>query len=257
MPSSAVPSSPDVFVSLDAASPAGSASSPRCSTTPARRSSSTTTPATPASATSAWSTARAPATVTLVAGLLDELGVTLDAAPGHLPLRRAGRRHRLLPVRQHPARHPRARRPAAGAPASTTPTISRRLFDTAPFGWLGLLSAVTGRAVLEPEVGARPGVDLVEHRRGRRARPARRAARGAGRRRPLDAGGRRRLRAQGAGRRLVVGVAALARRHRPRPGRHGARRRRAHAGRRLQLLPRPREDDRGPARSSTVGLRHA
>jgi len=32
--------------------------------------------------------------------------------------------------------------------------ISRRLFDTAPFGWLGLLSAVTGRAVLETEVGA-------------------------------------------------------------------------------------------------------
>ena len=32
--------------------------------------------------------------------------------------------------------------------------ISRRLFDTAPFGWLGLLSAVTGRAVLEPDVGA-------------------------------------------------------------------------------------------------------
>jgi phosphoesterase RecJ-like protein len=32
--------------------------------------------------------------------------------------------------------------------------ISQRLFDTAPFGWLGLLSAVTGRAVLEPEVGA-------------------------------------------------------------------------------------------------------
>jgi len=32
--------------------------------------------------------------------------------------------------------------------------ISRRLFDTAPFGWLGLLSEVTGRAVLEPEVGA-------------------------------------------------------------------------------------------------------
>ena len=32
--------------------------------------------------------------------------------------------------------------------------ISRRLFDTAPFGWLGLLSVVTGRAVLEPDVGA-------------------------------------------------------------------------------------------------------
>ncbi|MGY1857417.1 DHH family phosphoesterase [Modestobacter sp. SYSU DS0290] len=32
--------------------------------------------------------------------------------------------------------------------------ISRRLFDTAPFGWLGLLSQVTGRARLEAEVGA-------------------------------------------------------------------------------------------------------
>lgn len=32
--------------------------------------------------------------------------------------------------------------------------ISRRLFDTAPFGWLGLLSAATGRAALEPQVGA-------------------------------------------------------------------------------------------------------
>ena len=32
--------------------------------------------------------------------------------------------------------------------------ISQRLFDTAPFGWLGLLSAVTGRAVLDPAVGA-------------------------------------------------------------------------------------------------------
>ncbi|MGY1838469.1 MULTISPECIES: DHH family phosphoesterase [unclassified Modestobacter] len=32
--------------------------------------------------------------------------------------------------------------------------ISRRLFDTAPFGWLGLLSQVAGRARLETEVGA-------------------------------------------------------------------------------------------------------
>ncbi|MGY2081369.1 DHH family phosphoesterase [Modestobacter sp. SYSU DS0657] len=31
--------------------------------------------------------------------------------------------------------------------------ISRRLFDTAPFGWLGLLSQVTGRAQLETGVG--------------------------------------------------------------------------------------------------------
>jgi phosphoesterase RecJ-like protein len=32
--------------------------------------------------------------------------------------------------------------------------ISQRLFDTAPFGWLRLLSLVTGRARLEPAVGA-------------------------------------------------------------------------------------------------------
>ena len=31
--------------------------------------------------------------------------------------------------------------------------ISQRLFDTAPFGWLGLLSAATGRAELEPGLG--------------------------------------------------------------------------------------------------------
>ena len=156
----------------------------RCSTTPASRSSSTTTPATPASATCGWSTAARPATVTLVAGLLDELGVTIDRAAGHLPLRRAGRRHRLLPLRQHPARHPRARRPAAGH-------RHRPLRDQPP--------AVRHRAVrlARPAVGRhrprrarargrrRPGLDLVEHRRGRRVRPARRAARGAGRRRPL------------------------------------------------------------------------
>jgi phosphoesterase RecJ-like protein len=33
-------------------------------------------------------------------------------------------------------------------------TISQRLFDTAPFGWLQLLSLVAGRARLEPDVGA-------------------------------------------------------------------------------------------------------
>jgi phosphoesterase RecJ-like protein len=32
--------------------------------------------------------------------------------------------------------------------------ISQRLFDTAPFGWLRLLSVATARAALEPEVGA-------------------------------------------------------------------------------------------------------
>lgn len=56
VPSSSVPSSPDVFVSLDAASRGASASWPGCSTTPVRPSSSTTTSATPGSVTSAWST---------------------------------------------------------------------------------------------------------------------------------------------------------------------------------------------------------
>ncbi len=32
--------------------------------------------------------------------------------------------------------------------------ISQQLFDSAPFGWLGLLAAATGRAVLEPGTGA-------------------------------------------------------------------------------------------------------
>ena len=53
VPSSAVPSSPDVFVSLDAASPARLGElAPAARRRPARRWSSTTTPATPASATS-------------------------------------------------------------------------------------------------------------------------------------------------------------------------------------------------------------
>ena len=122
--------------------------------------------------------------MTLVAGLLDELGVTHRPAAGHLPVRRAGRRHRLLPVRQHPARHPRARRPAAGhrhRPLRHQPPAVRhralRLARPALGGHRPRRARARGRR--------RPGLDLVEHRRGRRARPARRAARGAGRRRPL------------------------------------------------------------------------
>ena len=115
MPSSAVPSSPDVFVSLDAASPGRLGELARAARRRRRLGRRRPPRQQPrASATSGWSTAARPATVTLVAGLLDELGVTIDRAAGHLPLRRAGRRHRLLPLRQHPARHPRARRPAAG-----------------------------------------------------------------------------------------------------------------------------------------------
>ena len=104
---------------------------------------------------------------------------------GHLPLRRAGRRHRLLPLRQHPARHPRARRPAAGhrhRPLRHQPPAVRhravRLARPAVGGHRPRRARARGRR-------RRPGVDLVEHRRGRRVRPARRAAGGAGRRRAL------------------------------------------------------------------------
>ena len=194
----------------------------------------------------------APATVTLVAGILDDLGVTLDeqlATCLYAGLSADTGSFRFGNTR--PDTHELAARLlSTGIDHSE---ISRRLFDTAPFGWLGLLSAVTGRAVLEPEVGdgglvwtwsstaeaaeyGLPGeqlealVDVVR----------------------VHAGGRRRLRAQGAGRRLLVGLPALARRHRPGARGDGARRGRAHPGRGLQLLPRPREDDRGPAPGSIV-----
>jgi phosphoesterase RecJ-like protein len=152
VPSAVVPSSPDVFVSLDAASPgrlgelavllddAGTsvvvdhhASNPGfgdvCLIDPF-----------------------APATVTLVADLLDDLGVSLDR---HLAtLLYAGLSADTGSFRfgnTRPDTHDLAARLlATGIDHSD---ISRRLFDTAPFGWLGLLSVVTGRAVLEPEVG--------------------------------------------------------------------------------------------------------
>src|SRR5205085_3856679 len=71
-----------------------------------------------------------------------------------------------------------------------------------------------------------------------------------GRRRPGHRGGRRGLRAQGSGRRHVVGVAALARGHRPDPGGDGARRRRSPRRGRLHLQLRPRDHDGPPARGA-------
>ena len=95
----------------------------------------------------------APATVTLVADLLDDLGVALDQqlatclyaglAPDTGSFRFGSTRPRTHELA--------ARLLATGIDHAA---ISRRLFDTAPFGLLGLLSVVTGRAVLEPEVGA-------------------------------------------------------------------------------------------------------
>ena len=114
MPSSAVPSSPDVFVSLDAASPgrlgelAALLDGAGASVVVDHHASN------PGFGDVRLVDGGAPATVTLVAGHPRRARRHHRPAAGHLPLRRAGRRHRLLPVRQHPARHPRARRPAAG-----------------------------------------------------------------------------------------------------------------------------------------------
>jgi phosphoesterase RecJ-like protein len=151
VPSSAVPSSPDVFVSLDAASPgrlgelaallegagtsvvvdhhiSNSGFGDVCLVDP-----------------------HAPATVTLVAGLLDGLGVALDrrlATCLYAGLSADTGSFRFGNTR--PDTHDLAARLlATGIDHSD---ISRRLFDTAPFGWLGLLSQVTGRAVLESDV---------------------------------------------------------------------------------------------------------
>ena len=95
----------------------------------------------------------APATVTLVADLLDDLGVALDqqlATCLYAGLAADTGSFRFGSTR--PQTHELAARLLATGIDHAA--ISRRLFDTAPFGWLGLLSVVTGRAVLEREVGA-------------------------------------------------------------------------------------------------------
>jgi bifunctional oligoribonuclease and PAP phosphatase NrnA len=95
----------------------------------------------------------AAATVVLVAGLLEGLGVELDQQlatclyAGLSADTGSFRFGNTVPSTHELA----ARLLRTGIDHAD---ISQRLFDTAPFGWLGLLSAVTGRAVLEPEVGA-------------------------------------------------------------------------------------------------------
>ena len=153
VPSSAVPSSPDVFVSLDAASPG------RLGELAVLLDNAGTSvvidhhASNPGFGDVRLVDGGAPATVTLVADLLDELGVDLD--PQLATCLYAGLSADTGSFRfgnTRPDTHELAARLlATGIDHSA---ISRRLFDTAPFGWLGLLSVVTGRAVLEPEVGA-------------------------------------------------------------------------------------------------------
>jgi bifunctional oligoribonuclease and PAP phosphatase NrnA len=153
VPSSSVPSSPDVFVSLDAASPA------RLGELAVLLENAGTSvvidhhASNPGFGDVCLVDGGAPATVTLVAGLLDELGVTLDAQLATLLY--AGLAADTGSFRfgnTRPDTHELAARLLANGIDHSD--ISRRLFDTAPFGWLGLLSVVTGRAVLEPGVGA-------------------------------------------------------------------------------------------------------
>jgi phosphoesterase RecJ-like protein len=153
VPSATVPGSPDVFVSLDAASPgrlgelAALLDGARCSVVVDHHASN------PGFGGVRLIDGAAPATVALVAGLLDELGVPLDrhlATCLYAGLAADTGSFRFGNTR--PETHELAARLLATGIDHAA--ISLRLFDTAPFGWLGLLSVVTGRAALEPDVGA-------------------------------------------------------------------------------------------------------
>jgi bifunctional oligoribonuclease and PAP phosphatase NrnA len=153
VPSSAVPASPHVFVSLDAASPG------RLGELAALLDSAGTSvvidhhASNPGFGDVRLVDGDAPATAVLVADLLDGLGVAVDASLAtclYAGLAADTGSFRFGSTR--PDTHELAARLLATGIDHAA--ISRRLFDTAPFGWLGLLSAVTGRAVLEPDVGS-------------------------------------------------------------------------------------------------------
>lgn len=153
VPSTSLPSTPDVFVSLDAASPG------RLGEVAVLLDSAATSividhhASNPGFGGLRLIDPGAPATVTLVADLLDDLGVALDgqlATCLYAGLAADTGSFRFGSTR--PRTHELAARLLATGIDHAA--ISRRLFDTAPFGWLGLLSVVTGRAALEREVGA-------------------------------------------------------------------------------------------------------
>jgi phosphoesterase RecJ-like protein len=153
VPSSSVPSSPDLFVSLDAASPARLGELQPLLTAARTVVVVDHHASNPGFGDVALVDPTAPATVVLVADLLDGLGVTVDSAMAtclYAGLAADTGSFRFGSTR--PDTHELAARLLATGIDHAR--ISQRLFDTAPFGWLGLLSVVTGRAVLEPEVGA-------------------------------------------------------------------------------------------------------
>jgi phosphoesterase RecJ-like protein len=153
VPSAGVPSSPDVFVSLDAASP-GRLGELAVLLDDARTSVVIDHHATnPGFGDVTLIDPTAPATVTLVADVIDGLGVTVDqqlATCLYAGLAADTGSFRFGSTR--PETHTLAARLLDTGIDHAA--ISQRLFDTAPFGWLGLLSVVTGRAALETDVGA-------------------------------------------------------------------------------------------------------
>ena len=247
MPSSAVPSSPDVFVSLDAASTGRLGELARL-----LDDAGTSVVVDHHASNPGFGDVRlidpgAPATVALVAGLPGRARRDPRRPARHLPLRGARGGHRLLPLRQHPARDARTGRPAAG-------DRDRPLGDQPP--------AVRHRAVRLARAAVRR--HRARHARDRRRRaawsgPGRAAPRrpstdspasssrpwstsSGRRRRPTSpACSRARTTAPGRCRCARAGATDVA------PGGDRARRRRPHPRRRLQLVPRPGDDDRRPA----------
>ena len=160
------------MICFDAASESrlGDAGRP-AATAPARRWCSTTTPPTRLRRGASWSTRPPRPPRSWPSELLDRLGVPLDAQIADVPLRGAGHRHRLVQVRRDHAGGAPSWPPGCSPPASAPGDISRRVFDTRPFGAVRLFGEVLGRAQLEPAAAGGRGLvwtyatldDLARH----------------------------------------------------------------------------------------------
>jgi bifunctional oligoribonuclease and PAP phosphatase NrnA len=153
VPSTEVPASPEVFVSLDASSTgrlgelAGLLDGAATSVVVDHHASN------PGFGAVRLVDPGAAATVVLVAELLDGLGVEWDADLATcLYAGLAADTGSFRFGNTAPGTHELAARLLRTGIDHAT--ISQRLFDTAPFGWLRLLSLVAGRARLEPGIGA-------------------------------------------------------------------------------------------------------